>query len=204
MKYYSICIDGIDKTGKDTLLGFIDRLSNHKYIINVRGMLSQIAYSDLYKRDFNYDLSTQQHILNVLLTADKEDWEVRCKLTREPAINYEDNCEVFEEAYTALHRAGEKLFGIGNFAIIKTSGGYHTLVRKECLTFNPNNFLKEVYEAADNPQFSEYVDEFVANDSSHKSKDGNNIIKRSALIPTPGCRQYDSYPVVMNKEDFEL
>ena len=111
--------------------------------------------------------------------------------------------EVFEEAYTALHRAGEKLFDLGNFAIVKTSGGYHTLVRKECLTFNPNNFLKVVYEESDNPKLSDYVDEFVANDSSHKSNDGNNIIKRSALIPTPGCRQYDSYPVVVNKEDFE-
>lgn len=30
-----------------------------------------------------------------------------------------------------------------------------------------------------------------------------DIIKRSALIPTPGCRQYDSYPVVVNKEDFD-
>ena len=52
--------------------------------------------------------------------------------------------------------------------------------------------------------FQIIVDEFVANDSSHKSKDGNNIIKRSALIPTPGCRQYDSYPVVVNKENFEV
>lgn len=60
-----------------------------------------------------------------------------------------------------------------------------------------------VYEEADKPNLSDYVDEFVANDSSHKSKDGNNIIKRSALIPTPGCRQYDSYPVVVNKEDFK-
>jgi hypothetical protein len=60
-----------------------------------------------------------------------------------------------------------------------------------------------VYEQADNMLFPQYVDEFVANDSSHKSKDGNNIIKRSALIPTPGCRQYDSYPWVVNKEDFE-
>ena len=113
------------------------------------------------------------------------------------------NPEIFEEAYKALHRAGKKLFGLGNFAIIKTSGGYHTLIRKECLAFNPNNFLKEVYAEADNLLFPQYVEEFVANDSSHKSKDGNNIIKRSALIPTPGCRQYDSFPVVMNKEDFE-
>ncbi|MBR4932625.1 MAG: hypothetical protein IKZ02_06325 [Alphaproteobacteria bacterium] len=47
-----------------------------------------------------------------------------------------------------------------------------------------------------------YISEFMANDSSHKSKSGNNVIKRTAFIPTPGCRQYDSYPVVMNKEDF--
>ena len=110
---------------------------------------------------------------------------------------------VFEEIYAALYQAGEKLFGKGNFAIIKTCGGYHTLVRKECLSFNPNNFLEEVYRQAKNPNFEEYIDEFVANDSSHKSKDGKNTIKRSALIPTPGCRQYDSYPIVMNKEDFE-
>lgn len=106
MKYFSICIDGIDKTGKDTLLGFIDRLSGHKYIINVRGMLSQMAYAELYNRDFNYDLTTQEHILNVLLTADKEDWEVRCKLTKEPKIDYESNVEVFEKAYKRLSNAG--------------------------------------------------------------------------------------------------
>lgn len=64
--------------------------------------------------------------------------------------------EVFEEAYTALHSTGEKLFGLGNFAIVKTSGAYHTLVRKECLIFNPNNFLQEVYEESDNPKFSDY------------------------------------------------
>ena len=112
------------------------------------------------------------------------------------------NPAVFEEAYAALHRAGERLFGLGNFAIIRTGGGFHTLVRKECLTFNPNAFLEAVYGEAENPHFSEYIDEFVENDSSHKSKDGNNIIKRSPLIPTPGCRQYDSYPVVVNKADF--
>lgn len=106
MKYYSICIDGIDKTGKDTLLGFIDQLSNHKYIINVRGMLSQIAYANLYNRDFNYDLVPQQYILNILLTVDEEDWKTRCKLTREPVIDYAENCRVFCEAYDVLENAG--------------------------------------------------------------------------------------------------
>ena len=102
MKYFSICIDGIDKTGKDTLLGFIDLLSNHKYVINVRGMLSQLAFAELFNREYNYDISIQQYILNVLLTANKEDWEVRCKLTKEPKINYEINCIAFEKAYKLL------------------------------------------------------------------------------------------------------
>ena len=112
---------------------------------------------------------------------------------------------VFDECYAALHETGMKLFGKANFAIIKTCGGYHTLVRKECLTFNPNNFLEEVSDKAESMGFSlaDYVDEFVANDSSHKSNNGNNIVKRSALLPTPGCRQYDSFPVVMNKGDFD-
>jgi hypothetical protein len=102
-----------------------------------------------------------------------------------------------------LHKTGEKLFGLGNFAIIKTNGGFHFLVRKEALKIDPRIFINEVMSDAENKMFSEYIAEFIANDSSHKSKDGKNIIKRSAFIPTPGCRQYDSYPVVMNKEDFE-
>lgn len=114
------------------------------------------------------------------------------------------NDEIFQKCYVALYNAGLELFGKSNFIIIKTSGGYHTLVKKECLTFNPNNFLPKVYECAEeNFNVEEVIDEFVANDSSHKTKDGKNTVKRSALIPTPGCRQYEAYPIVMNKEDFE-
>lgn len=114
------------------------------------------------------------------------------------------NDEIFQKCYVALYNAGLELFGKSNFIIIKTSGGYHTLVKKECLTFNPNNFLPKVYECAEeNFNIEEIIDEFIANDSSHKTKDGKNTVKRSALIPTPGCRQYEAYPIVMNKEDFE-
>ena len=113
--------------------------------------------------------------------------------------------QVFSECYNVLYKGALELFGKGNFVIIKTAGGFHTLVKKECLSFNPNNFLSKVYEVSENEKlidFKQWISEFVANDSSHKSKDGKNTIKRSALIPTPGCRQYDSFPIVMNKEDF--
>lgn len=111
--------------------------------------------------------------------------------------------QVFTECYDAIYKTSSSLFGCGNFAVVKTCGGYHTLVKKECLNFNPDVFLSKIYEISGNSRLSEYIDEFIANDSSHKSRDGKNVIKRSALIPTPGCRQYDGYPVVMNKEDFE-
>ncbi len=106
---------------------------------------------------------------------------------------------VFKEAYATLYRVASDLFGKGNFAIIKTGGGFHSLVKKDCLNFNPAKFIDAMYKATD---LEDIVEEFVANDSSHKAKNGNNIKKRSAMIPTPGCRQYDSYPIVMNKEDF--
>ena len=117
--------------------------------------------------------------------------------------------QVFDYCYGILYKAANDLFGRGNFAIIKTNGGFHSLVKKECLTFNPNKLFNKVYETAEevgdfeNHSFSDLIAEFIANDSSNKSKIGNNIKKRSAFIPTPGCRQYDGFPVVMNKEDFE-
>lgn len=105
-KIYTICLDGIDKTGKDTILPYIGPLCNYKYICNVRGIMTQIAYSELYNRNYEYDLDQQKHILNVLLTVDYDDWKIRCKMNNEPEINYFDNSNVFWKAYSLLHNAG--------------------------------------------------------------------------------------------------
>ena len=50
MIHINIQIDGIDKTGKDLILQYVTRLSNHKYVIQSRGLISQIAYSKIYNR----------------------------------------------------------------------------------------------------------------------------------------------------------
>ena len=52
MKMYNIYLDGIDKCGKGSILPYIGPLSNYKYICNVRGVISQIAYSKLYNRPY--------------------------------------------------------------------------------------------------------------------------------------------------------
>lgn len=169
-----------------------------------------------------------------------------------------------------IHEWGLKLFGKGNFAILKTSGGFHTLVRKECLKFNPNDFITNVTKALsdkdlfgiDNVSENGFLEKFktifpdealtekelsvinaplqlaangiaMANTDEERSdvykklKDSlkNNVLPfeefvinptrpkaqdkehpwrvKAPMIPTPGCRQYDSYPVIVNKEDFE-
>ena len=105
MKYYSIFIDGIDKSGKDLIAYYVIHLSNFKYIVNGRGILSQLAYAKLYNRNDVYDLTQQENIINVYLEVNKEDWLLRCKKTDEPAIDYEKNVKAFQYAINILDKA---------------------------------------------------------------------------------------------------
>ncbi len=106
MKYYSVCLEGIDKTGKDTIWKYVDYISGRNLVINSRGVVSQLAYNELYNRNSTYDLEQQANTLHVLLTVDKSDWEIRCKITKEPKIPYEENVEVFEKAFKLIEDSG--------------------------------------------------------------------------------------------------
>lgn len=117
MKYkvFNVEFDGIDKSGKDSIMHQIFAVAPNKYIPKARGLLSQLAYADLYKRDVDYQV-TEGYIENtlfVLLTVDEDDWNVRCKLTgeheknksrsdMEAAVVYDTNSEVFNKAYNTL------------------------------------------------------------------------------------------------------
>lgn len=98
LTHYTIYFEGIDKSGKDLVASYVIQLSKYKYIVNCRGVITQIAYDKLYNRNCEYDLSNQENTINVLLYVDKDDWEIRCKLTTEPKISYEDNVAAFEYA----------------------------------------------------------------------------------------------------------
>jgi hypothetical protein len=115
IEVFNVEFDGIDKAGKDSIMHQIFAVAPNKYIPKSRGLLSQIAYSKLYNRDFVYKISEGyiQNTLFVLLTVDEEDWNVRCKLTGEHEKNksrsdmeagvvYSTNSEVFEFAYNYL------------------------------------------------------------------------------------------------------
>ena len=79
-KIDTIILEGVDKTGKDTLVQYIDKVCNHKYAVYQRGNISNNAYAKIFNRQtYNYNMS--HNVLYVLLTADIEDLKIRFKIT---------------------------------------------------------------------------------------------------------------------------
>lgn len=92
-------IEGVDKVGKDLLAGYIDRLSNRRYVVNARGLLSMMVYSDIYNRNYDYqkELEDNKNTLVIYLKADIEDLQIRHKLSNEPKIDIERDMKVFDD-----------------------------------------------------------------------------------------------------------
>lgn len=101
LKVFNIELDGIDKCGKDSVRPYVFYLEPGKYLCRARGLISQIAYAKLYKRDIDWDaIDYAKNTLFVLLEVNKQDWEIRCKLTNEPntGFTYEDMTKAFKLA----------------------------------------------------------------------------------------------------------
>lgn len=97
MKYWELEIDGPDKTLKDLLCSYICILSNYKYSINVRGYMSQVVYTQKFKRDFSYDDRViNKNKVHILLTGEVEDIKTRCKISREPDYSIADDLNKFK------------------------------------------------------------------------------------------------------------
>ena len=109
--YTRIDIEGVDKTGKDIICQYVNILSNYKYIINTRGILSQIAYNLLYDRneDYNKCIFDNDHTLIIYLTTNIEDLEVRFKINNEPRIPLQGHIDMFNRARNILVDNGIKI-----------------------------------------------------------------------------------------------
>lgn len=84
-----IFLEGVDRTGKSTLLNEICKQSNYRYIICDRAILSQLAYNNKYSRSHEYDLATYKLFPIVYLTASSDVLLQRFKDTEEPDL-YDD------------------------------------------------------------------------------------------------------------------
>jgi len=94
----------------------------------------------------------------------------------------------------------EKL-GVGNYVIIATSGGYHTMVKKDVIHWNPNKFIDDFKKIeVDHPV--PYMD---GSSRTPKMEDfiGELEYNTNAMVPVPGTYMYGSHIVhVINKDDF--
>lgn len=100
MQYYTVVLDGIDKSGKDLIASYIWRLDKRLNVI-ARGWPSLYAYNKIFDRHTDYALPTKM-ALYVHLDVEIADWVIRCETTNEPKIDFNEHSAVFIEAFNKL------------------------------------------------------------------------------------------------------
>ena len=103
--------------------------------------------------------------------------------------------------YDQLKTLLTEAYGLKNYVIIDTSGGYHILVRTSAIKQNPRLFSNKVYDL--------YQAGIKAGNEQYLDEKGNSkfecIVNDSQIpgLPLPGTYQYNRKVTVLNKEDFE-
>ena len=104
----AIEIEGMDKTGKDTLAKYLGLMANYAYTINVRGILTQLVYNDKFGRNNTYALPYKPFV--IFLDVDNTDHAVRCVAAGEPKININKDREVYYKYIKKFRELGITVF----------------------------------------------------------------------------------------------
>lgn len=102
LKIDTIILEGIDKTGKDTIQQYIYRLKKGRYAVYNRGNISNAAYDKIFNRNEYIERDLPNNFLYILLTVDPEDLKIRFEINNEPEIDREYHAKVFYETFYRL------------------------------------------------------------------------------------------------------
>ena len=117
MKYDMICVEGIDKTCKDLIIQVVCKLTNFKYVFVSRGLISMLVYAKKFNREYQYNEESVKHIAYVYISTEKLDWEIRCKMSREERIDFENDNKLFDETIEELKQQYGDEFKLAKFNI---------------------------------------------------------------------------------------
>lgn len=110
-----IFVEGIDKSGKDTIVQYINEYTGFQHYVSARGPMSVMAYGKKFNRkvdDFKYLEKIRDEVFILHLTVDKSDFNIRCKITNEPHTNYEQDVELFDDAYIYFDSLGFRILRV--------------------------------------------------------------------------------------------
>lgn len=107
-------VEGCDRCGKDTLVGYLDYLSNRQIPVGSRGLLSTLVYNDIYNRFMSTErqkemIEGNKETLIVVLSANIEDIRIRCKMSHEQEIDIMRDLSKFYEYGNKLQELGLKV-----------------------------------------------------------------------------------------------
>lgn len=108
LKIYTVSFDGLDKTGKSTLVQYLARMSNFTLNILDRGPITNIVWNKIQNRKVCYDVEMWKKTLFVRLTVDKEDWEIRCKVHSEAEmpLTFEEMSAAYDDVFNKFRYYG--------------------------------------------------------------------------------------------------
>ena len=108
---------------------------------------------------------------------------------------------VRDKLYEIAYQKFEEKVGKGNFIFVETTGGFHILLKKECIRFNPNDLINVIMHE----QFKlwgEVEEKYKANNTEVKFMVDEFNYNTNCMLPVPGTYQYGNIVRVKNKEDF--
>lgn len=100
-----VILEGVDRTGKDSMQDAIDKATRYKHIITDRGPLGFQAYCIIFNKPqelylayqkMELDLLELPNVLVIYLTADTETLVDRCVKTDHEILDFDFHKEVYE------------------------------------------------------------------------------------------------------------
>jgi thymidylate kinase len=107
-----IFFEGVDCVGKTTIMQAFNKITNYKYLCFDRGVVSYLAYADIYKRKIDYPQimsNSASCFLVAYISCDDLIIKRRIWKTGHEMFDIQQHKKAFEKALWLVHSAGMRI-----------------------------------------------------------------------------------------------